>query len=207
MNSTRRGDHQTAFQVLVSSSPTILAQDQGDLWNSGVIVSDQSVLVSYAGQTLNSGQKCYWKVRVWDANGNPSAWSSLATWSIGLLNSSDWRAQWIGMNVNTNISPAPPSPMLRKTFPISKPVSRATAYICGLGYYELQINGMKVGDYVLEPAWTLYNDHAFYTTYDVTTNLVQGFERYGRTTGQWILQSMDCGRGTRPPLRGARCRK
>jgi len=179
MNSTLRGEHQTAFQILVASSPATLAHDQGDLWNSGTIVSDQSVLVSYAGQALVSGQMCYWKVRVWDANGNPSAWSLPAIWSMGLLNMSDWTAQWIGMNVNTNISPAPPSPMLRKTFSISKPVARATAYICGLGYYEFQINGAKVGDYVLEPAWTLYNDHAYYTTYDVTTNLLQGSNALG----------------------------
>jgi alpha-L-rhamnosidase len=174
MSSTQRGNRQTAYQVLVASSPTILSQDQGNLWNSGAVVSDQSVLVRYAGQSLTSGRMCYWKVRVWDAQGNPSAWSSTALWSMGLLNISDWSAQWIGMNENTNISPAPPSPMLRKTFSISKPLARATAYICGLGYYELQINGVKVGDYVLEPAWTLYNDHAYYTTYDVTTNLLQG---------------------------------
>jgi len=179
MSSAQRGDHQTAFQILVASSPTKLSQDQGDLWNSGTIVSDQSVLVNYAGQALASGQMCYWKVRVWDANGNPSSWSLPAIWSMGLLNNSDWTAQWIGMKENTNISPAPPSPMLRKTFSINKPVARATAYICGLGYYELQINGAKAGDCVLEPAWTLYNDHAYYTTYDVSTNLVQGSNALG----------------------------
>ena len=174
-----RGGGQTAYQILVASSPTILAQNQGDLWNSGKIASDQSVLVAYTGQPLVSGEACYWTVRVWDENGNSSAWSAPAMWSMGLLNASDWTAQWIGMNENTNIAPSPPSPVLRKTFSVAKPIARATAYICGLGYYELNINGSKVGDHVLDPSWTLYNNHAYYSTYDVTTNLLQGNNAIG----------------------------
>jgi len=179
MNSTGRGDRQAAYQILVASSPLILSQDAGDLWSSGVIVSDQSVLVNYGGQTLASGQACYWKVRIWDENGNYSAWSTTATWTMGLLNSSDWMAQWIGMNENTNILPAPPSPMLRKVFAVNKPVAHAMAYICGLGYSEMQLNGAKVGDHVLDPSWTHYDYHSYYTTFDVTTNLVQGQNAVG----------------------------
>jgi alpha-L-rhamnosidase len=178
-NLPERGGRQTACQVLVASSPALLAQNVGDLWNSGKVTSDRSVLVPYAGSALASGEACYWKVRVWDESGNCSAWSPSAMWSMGLLKPSDWKAQWIGMNENTNISPAPPSPMLRKTFTVSKPVARATAYICGLGYYELQINGSKIGDDVLDPTWTRYDYHAYYTTYDVTTNLVQGQNAIG----------------------------
>jgi hypothetical protein len=103
MNATGRGDRQTAYQILVASSPANLSQGIGDLWNSGTIVSSQSVLVPYGGQALTSGEACYWQVRVWDENGNVSAWSPVATWSMGLLNPSDWTAQWIGMNENTNI--------------------------------------------------------------------------------------------------------
>ena len=179
MNAAGRGDRQMAYQILVASSPTILAQGTGDRWNSGTMVSGQSVLVNYGGQALTSGEACYWQVRVWDENGNYSAWSPVATWTMGLLNSSDWTAQWIGMNENTNLSLAPPSPVLRKTFAISQPVTRATAYICGLGYYELQLNGAKVGDHVLDPSWTRYDYHAYYTTYDVTTNLVPGENAIG----------------------------
>ena len=179
MNAPGRGDRQTAYQILVASSPGILSSNTGDLWDSGMIVSNQSVLVTYDGQALTSGEACYWKVRVWDENGNVSAWSPMATWTMGLLSPSDWTAQWIGMNENANISPAPPSPMLRKTFAITKPVARATTYICGLGYYELQLNGAKVGDHVLDPSYTRYDYHAYYTTYDVTTNLVQGQNALG----------------------------
>jgi alpha-L-rhamnosidase len=179
MSSTGRGERQTAYQILVASSSTNLSQGIGDLWNSGAIVSDQSVLVPYGGQPLISGEACFWKVRIWDENGNYSSWSPMATWSMGLLNPSDWTAQWIGMHEVTNYPPAPTSPMLRTTFPVSKPIARATAYICGLGYYELQLNGSKVGDHVLDPSYTRYDYHAIYTTYDVTTNLIQGVNGLG----------------------------
>ncbi|HTI97505.1 MAG TPA: family 78 glycoside hydrolase catalytic domain [Dongiaceae bacterium] len=179
LQATHRGVRQIAYQILVASSSDKLALEQGDLWDSGTIVSDDSVLVSYRGTALTSGEHCYWKVRVWDENANVSAWSPVGMWSLGLLNPSDWTAQWIGMPTNTGISPAPPSPMLRKAFTVSKPVARATAYICGLGYYELQLNGNKVGDHVLDPTWTRYDYQADYVTYDVTTNLAQGANALG----------------------------
>lgn len=179
LDSDQRGDCQTAYQVLVASSTNLLNEAQADLWNSGKVVSDQSVLVSYAGKALTSGEMCFWSVRVWDRNGTASAWSSSAQWSMGLLNATDWVARWIGMNENTNTVPAPSSPMLRKTFSSTKSVSRATAYVCGLGYHELYLNGSKVGDSVLEPVWTRYDAHACYTTYDVTTNLISGLNGIG----------------------------
>ena len=83
------------------------------------------------------------------------------------------------MKTQNAFLPAPPSPMLRKTFSVTKPVARAMAYICGLGYYELQLNGAKVGDHVLDPSYTRYDYHAYYTTHDVTTNLVQGQNALG----------------------------
>jgi len=70
-----RGQHQTAWQVRVASSPTQLAAGHGDLWDSGKVVSDQSIHVSYAGVALTSGQACFWRVRVWDRAGRPSDWS------------------------------------------------------------------------------------------------------------------------------------
>jgi alpha-L-rhamnosidase len=179
LNATERGARQTAYQILVASSQALLAQGQGDLWNSGVVVSDQSVLVQYGGQPLTSGQLCHWKVRAWDRVGNYSAWSAPAKWSMGLLIPSDWTASWIGMPTDTSITPAPPSPMLRKGFTISKPVARATAYICGLGYYEMLINGAKISDHVLDPTWTRYEKQANYVTHDVTTNLVSGANAIG----------------------------
>ena len=57
---------QSAYQILVASSLQKLAADQGDLWDSGKIVSDETIHVPYAGTALGSRQVCHWKVRVWD---------------------------------------------------------------------------------------------------------------------------------------------
>lgn len=67
-----------------------------------------------------------------------------------------------------------PSPLFRKTFTIGKPVRRATAYVTGLGYYEMRLNGDKVGDHVLDPAFTRYDKRVLYSTYDVTEKVRQG---------------------------------
>lgn len=179
MHSAKRGDAQTAYHILVASSPAILSQNEGDLWDSGTVNSSQSVQIAYAGKALASGMACYWKVQIHDKSGNASNWSPSASWTMGLLQPEDWTAQWIGMAAATNISPAAPSPMFRKCFNVSKPVARATAYICGLGYYELQINGVKIGNHVLDPSWTRYDRHAEYVTFDVTTNLVTGTNAIG----------------------------
>ena len=97
----RRGAKQTAYQVLVASSPEHLAADQGDLWDSGKVVSDQSIHVAYAGKPLESRMQCYWKVRAWDKDGQPSAWSQPAQWSMGLLKPDDWQAKWIRVAEST----------------------------------------------------------------------------------------------------------
>ena len=74
LHATQRGARQSAYQVLVASSAAQLKAHRGDLWDSGRIESDQSIHVHYAGQPLKSRQQCFWKVRVWDEHGNPSAW-------------------------------------------------------------------------------------------------------------------------------------
>ncbi|HVW59277.1 MAG TPA: hypothetical protein VHC48_04550, partial [Puia sp.] len=86
---------QTAYQVLVASSPANLAANKGDLWNSGKVQTDHSWLVPYAGTKLKSRMACYWKVKVWTTAGE-SDWSQKAFWSMGLLDSTDWKARWIG---------------------------------------------------------------------------------------------------------------
>lgn len=90
-----RGLRQTAYQILVASSSATLAKDEGDLWNSAKVQSDKMAYISYAGKALKSSQKCWWKVRVWDNDGNISGWSSPATWTMGLLKEEDWKANWL----------------------------------------------------------------------------------------------------------------
>lgn len=344
--SSSRGQSQTAYQVLVATSETALRDDQGDLWNSGKVLSDQSLHVAYAGKPLVSQQVCWWKARIWDEAGQPSRWSQPARWSMGLLKPEDWKAKWIGLDggeesqpafrgcnwiwfpegnpavgvpagtryfrrklvipagrmirvatafvladnrfvlsvngskvvdsvglplatemdisrwlvpgtnmlaVQVTNDPQPPinpagllaevrvefaegeplvvktgsdwlaakevndhwrgldfddqgwaaaqvagpagiapwgpvdtdehrrlpARMLRREFLLAKPITRATAYICGLGFFECSLNGHKVGDHVMDPALTCYDKRAMYVTFDVTEHLRPGTNAVG----------------------------
>ncbi len=188
LESQVRGQRQTAYQVLAASAPAKLSRNQGDLWDSGKVVSDRSVHVVYAGKTLQPGQRVYWKVRVWDRDGKPSAYSPPAWWEMALLSPPDWQARWITSPSAGPVSEAAafddhPAPLLRKEFTLDKPVARARAYVTGLGYYELRLNGERVGDHVLDPGWTSYSKRVLYSTYDVTPQLKQGRNAIGMMLG------------------------
>jgi alpha-L-rhamnosidase len=98
VQSDNRGERQTAYQVLVASSSELLAKDQGDLWDSGRVDSDQTIHVEYAGKPLGTRMMCFWKAQAWDKAGQASAWSKPASWSMGLLKPEDWGAEWIACN-------------------------------------------------------------------------------------------------------------
>lgn len=359
IESGRRDESQSAYQVLVASSEELLKKNEGDLWDSGKVESDQSVQVEYAGKPLDSRQHCHWKVRVWTLTPDvrhptSSAWSRPASWTMGLLKLEDWQAKWIGAEVmidaagrigyhaaeaareddekwvqvdlgksvaiervvlhalNHGIAGNPvkgfgfpirfrvevaddadfktskvianhtaadyPNPghiavpfnadgvtarfvrvtatklwnkqsggspfsfalaqmevisagknvalkaavtakdsvegygwakenltdglrfssqsgsevvdlkpsatvQLRKEFTLEKKIKRAVAYVCGLGFYELHLNGQKVGDRVLDPGWTNYRKTCLYTTYDVTAQLARGSNALGVMLG------------------------
>ena len=184
LKSDERGQRQTAYRILVASSRQTLDRDVGDLWDSGKVESDQSVHVLYRGKKLNSRQGCYWKVKVWDRDGKECAWSQPSYWEMGLLNEDDWKAQWISSaRIVVGPSNPPPAPMLRRTFSVKKTVASARAYVCGLGYYELYVNGRKVGDGVLAPAFTTYDKTVLYQTHDITDFLVTGKNAVGVILG------------------------
>jgi alpha-L-rhamnosidase len=364
---------QTGYQVLVASEPGKLKADQGDLWDSGTNHSDAQNQVQYGGKSLVSRLRCFWKVRVWDQDGAPSEWSAPATWSMGLLEKSDWNALWIADEASaTNASargplngyhseiaksadsvkwvavdlgtpqeldavrlfPARPydwqpdtpgflfplrfrieaasrpdfsdaktildhsvadepnpgtnapmyavapvtaryvrvivtrlnrrdgdnfafalaemqilkrdenlaagakvtaldsietgpwskinltdgvletvkpgggagalrATMVRKSFTIARPVSRATAYVSALGLYELHLNGQRVGDQLLAPEWTSYQNRVQYQVHDVTPLLRPGENAIGAMLGEgWFAgRLMAVGRfayGTHP---------
>jgi len=92
----RRGAAQSAYRVLVASEPALLSSGRADLWDSAKVASSECAYVRYAGRRLASGQRCFWRVRTWDADGVASPWSTLASFGVGLLERSDWRARWIG---------------------------------------------------------------------------------------------------------------
>jgi alpha-L-rhamnosidase len=160
-----RGQKETARQILVASTKALLDKDQADLWDSGMVSSDQSVLVTYSGKPLASGTECFWKVRVKDENGVTSAWSRPARWTMGLLEKSDWSGKWIGTDEvftpqRGSSDNKVPDPWLRKTFELKAKPERAFIYVASVGYHELYVNGKRIGDAVLSPSATNHRKRA-----------------------------------------------
>lgn len=187
LESPRRGARQTAYRVLVAGDAERLARDEGDLWDSGRVESDRSVHVVYEGAALASRRRAHWKVQAWDADGQATAWSEPAWFEMALLDPGDWTAQWIAGPGGDERPTNRPAPVLRREFDLDRPIRRARAYVCGLGYYELRLNGQKVGDHVLDPGFTRYDRRALYVTHDVTALLRQGANAVGATLGNGIF--------------------
>jgi alpha-L-rhamnosidase len=185
---------QTAYHILVASSPERLAKDDGDLWDSGKVASDASHLVLYGGKPMQSNLRCYWKVKSYTTKGE-TPWSEPARWTMGLLGETHWKGQWIGMD-----APAPwdsettwsrlSARYLRTEFSVGKEIRQATVHISGLGLYELFINGNRVGNQVLAPAPTDYRKTALYNSFDVTSALLTGGNAIGVTLGNGRFYTM-----------------
>ncbi|HEY1686119.1 MAG TPA: glycoside hydrolase family 78 protein [Tepidisphaeraceae bacterium] len=194
IESDQRGQRETAYQILVASTPDKLKAGHADLWDTGKVASDQSIEVPYGGSKLTSGEAVYWKVRIWNKDGKASAWSKPAYWSMGLLNPSDWSAKWIGHDEAAPASASEqdeskgggrrlPARYLRKEFTAAKPIRRAMVYFSGLGSSELYVNGKKIGNAVLSPALSDYTKRVYYVTYDVTDSLKKGENALGVILG------------------------
>ncbi|OIR07514.1 bacterial alpha-L-rhamnosidase [mine drainage metagenome] len=177
LTGTARGERQIAWQVLVATSPTLLAQDRGDLWDSGRVASDATTDIRYAGTPLATSQQVFWKARSWDQDGQPSAWSAPASWTMGYLSVRDWKGCWI------TSSGASETLLLRHDFMVKPGLRRALVEVCGLGQYELTLNGAKAGDALLSPGWTEYNKTTLYNTLDVTSLLHAGDNAVGLFLG------------------------
>lgn len=187
LSSEQNSKYQTAYQVLVATSPDLLTEDAANAWNSGKLNASQSLNVPYAGEALETSQRYYWKVRIWDENGMASDWSAVQFWQMGLLSAQDWLGQWISPQYAPVSNKREPfsryddsctfsssdsaAIYLRKVFETGDDIQNATVYLSGLGYYELYLNGNKVGDRVLDPVFTDYQKTVKYTAYDVTEQL------------------------------------
>lgn len=174
----RRGIIQTAYRILAASSPEKLSANEGDLWDSGKVLSGSSIHVPYIGAPLKSRMRCYWKVKVWSEDGE-SDWSEPAYWNMGLLHEIEWQGIWTGLDKSfpwddEGMFSRLSARYLRKDFEVNKEIKRATVYIIGLGLYELYINGQKIGDQVLAPAPTDYLKNVKYNVFDVTDKIKAG---------------------------------
>jgi hypothetical protein len=198
LQSTQRAQSQSAYRILVADQAQVLDKNQGNIWDSGKQVSSNSIQVKYIGKGLQSAQKYYWKVMVWDAKGKTSAWSAMAHWQMGLLAEKDWSgASWIALEkiaeadkilpaLHATKAPNKPKsalPQFRKECTISKTIKQATGFVAGLGHFEFFINGQKVGKNFLDPGWTNYQQTAQYVTFDLTPLLVSGKNAFGIMLG------------------------
>jgi hypothetical protein len=202
LKSENRGQYQTGYQIIVSSTRENIKRNTGDIWDTGKTVSKESSFITFQGLKLKPGEKYFWKVRVWDKNDDPSEWSHEKTFISGLFDKSDWNnAKWIGAedipdslllvpgihgngnNLGNIAVKRTTIPFFRKEIKIDKKISSALIFISGLGHYELYINGNKTGDSFLSPGWTDYRKTCLYNTYDVTEALKRGDNAIGAVVG------------------------
>ncbi|MFB3164950.1 family 78 glycoside hydrolase catalytic domain [Neobacillus sp. 179-J 1A1 HS] len=165
-----RGIYQTAYRILVSEDEQSVKENNGTIWDSGLVKSRRNMNVLYQGSKLESRKRYFCKVKVWDQNGEMTE-SPITWWEMGLLHPTDWTAEWISKPLTESDNHRQPIPQFRYEFNVEKPIKRARIYISGLGHYELRLNGSKVEDRVLEPGWTQYDKTCLYSVYDVTSHL------------------------------------
>ncbi len=189
MHHEQRAQKQTTYQILVSSKKEFSQSDYGDLWDSGKVESENNVNIVYEGKELKSSTIYYWKVKWWDKNGRASDYSEIAEFETAFLQETDWKANWITRKAFTDKKERKKFQYksgfaiflgmvreyygiyIRKEFSLIKKIKYARLYICGLGWYELRINGKKIGNRILDPAWTDYKKIVLYSTYNVTDSL------------------------------------
>ncbi len=215
LESGRRAQKQTACRLLVAGSRDKLDKNIGDLWDTGKVVSGQSLNVVYGGKPLKSRQQYFWKVKVWDKDDQASDWSRTVSWGMGILNQDDWKGGWIKSDIElydyqkelkklpdhnmqltkemwtksrsirkmtADVKEAP-AVWLRKEFAAEKKLRRGTAYISGLGFYELYLNGKKVGDSYFHTTVCDYSKTVPYLVHDVTDKINNGNNAIGVILG------------------------
>ncbi len=189
--SDERNVMQTAYRIRASLSSEGLATGEPVSWDTGKKLSDQSVHIPYSGPALESGQKIWWQVKIWDNHGRESEWSDIASWEMGLLDEKDWRASWIEPDIHENDSVSNPCPFLRKEFKLKGNVKDAKIYVTCHGLYQLSLNGAKVSDQLFTPGWTSYHNRLQYHVYDVTGQVQQGRNAIGAILGDgWYRGNM-----------------
>jgi alpha-L-rhamnosidase len=177
------GATQSAYQVLVASEPELLTPETADVWDSGQVASAKSFGVPYDGPALAPRTRYHWAVRLWDGLERVGRWSAGSWFETGLLGEGFGAAQWIGARDSEVRDEDVPAPLLRRSFTLG-PVKSARLYASGLAYQELRINGQRVGDSVLDPGFTDYEETVLSVAYDVTELLRSGDNVLGAELGR-----------------------
>ncbi len=180
---------QSAYSITMASSPDLLP-NKADLWESGKVVSDQTLFVKYQGKALESRDKVYWKVKFWDESGGESEWSETANFELGLLNNRDWKGNWISIPAEELKEKDERGSLLfrpqylRKEIEVDAEIISARLYITAKGVYEAFINGEKVGTDIMPPGWTPVAKSISTLTYDVTGLLNKGQNTIGAVVAE-----------------------
>ena len=173
----RNGAKQLSYRIMLGTDSAALVRNKGVIWqekkNSG------QMLTTYKGKALKPFTRYYWSVTVWDQNRQVSE-QTISSFETGFLNTAQWKGSFIsdGKDIESR-----ETPYFRKEFILKKNVKSARAYIVAAGLYELSLNGSKVGDHFLDPAFTDYGKRLLYVTYDVTHLLHEGENAVGVILG------------------------
>ena len=200
--STARAEVQTACRVQVARSAADFGSGSGLVWDSGKIMEAQNPSLIYGGAELNPGTEYSWRVRVWDGRGRPGTWSAASSFVTGLTRPGDWSgARWIahetlpdrlklvpgvhgaGDDLGEAARRRPVVPLFRREFSARGDIEKAIIFVCGLGHYELTVNGRRVSDSFLAPGWTAYDKTCLYNVHDVTGLVVEGPNALGLVVG------------------------
>ncbi|AIQ59887.1 alpha-L-rhamnosidase [Paenibacillus borealis] len=178
LNADERDVMQQAYQLQVATDQDYVST----VWDSGRVESGQSLHIELKELELQSRQRYYYRIRIWDQLNRPTEWSETAWWEMGLLSPEDWEAEWITAPLACLDTEAEQNPLLRRSFHVDRQVIRARMYVTSLGLYEVELNGARVGRDVLTPGWTSYSTRLQYQTYDITGQLAAG----GNAVGAWL---------------------
>ena len=176
---------QQNYRIIVATSPENVQNSIGDLWDSGVVPSNQMLYIPYAGKELKSRDKAYWKVitTVTAEGKKAKVESEVKSFEISLLNQEDWQAKWIGHEFEDDVLVGHTrlaARYLRKDFALQGEVSEARLYVSGMGVYSAYLNGTEIApEELLKPTLSWFSKRVYFNTYDVTAMLQQGDNAIG----------------------------
>lgn len=189
------------------------------VWDSGWVESSEFIDVEYEGHRLESGRGYSWAVQLKDADGNIGEISESQHFVTAFFEQSDWGGEWIGYeranpwdreDFHSELS----ARYFRTVINVTRKVRAAYAHVCGIGYHEFHIGsapaaavataaaaaaapaaneGTKVGDRVLSPLASEYNNEVLSISYDVTDRLTMGRNVLGLVLGNGYYYNMQQG--------------